>query len=239
MTRRAAKPRGPVVISGAGSGIGRAVAVALGKRGHPLALLGRRREPLVETLEACRAEGLALPCDVRDPEAVAAAATEALEAMGSPAAVVPAAGLLAVAPLEELDPARFRETVETNLLGTFHLFQAFLPAMKSAGRGRLVPILSVAATRGFPTWSAYCASKWGVRGLVAALREELAGTGVLVTAIYPGATDTSLWETVPGEWERSKMVPAKDVARAVVYALATPEPALVEEVHLGPAGGAL
>lgn len=240
MPSNRSRPRGPVAISGAGSGIGRAVAAALGKRGHPLALLGRRREPLEATLEATAgAGGLALACDVRDPAAVKAAAAQALEAFGPPVAVVPAAGLLAVAPLEELDPAAFRETVETNLLGTFHLFQAFLPAMKAAGKGRLVPILSVAATRGFPTWSAYCASKWGVRGLVAALREELAGSGVTITAIYPGATDTTLWDGIPGEWDRGKMVPAKDVARAVVYALATPEPALVEEVHLGPAGGAL
>lgn len=239
MARSRANPRGPVVISGAGSGIGRAVVVALGKRGHPLALLGRRREPLAEALESAPAGGLALSCDVRDPEAVAAVAAEAIEALGAPAAVVPAAGVLAVAPFDEIEPAAFRETVETNLLGTFHLFQAFLPAMKEAGAGRLVPILSVAATRGFPTWSAYCASKWGVRGMVAALREELAGTGVRITAIYPGATDTTLWDGVPGEWDRSKMVPAKDVARAVVYALATREPALVEEVHLGPAGGPL
>jgi len=239
MPRRRSKPRGPVVVSGAGSGIGRAVAVALGKRGHPLALLGRRREPLVETLEAVAGAGLALACDVRDPAAVEGAAREALDALGAPAVVVPAAGVLAVAPFEELAPAAFRETVETNLLGTFHLFQAFLPSMKAAGAGRLMPILSVAATRGFPTWSAYCASKWGVRGMVAALREELAGSGVRITAIYPGATDTTLWDGVPGEWDRGKMVPVEDVARAVVYALATPEPALVEEIHLGPASGAL
>jgi NADP-dependent 3-hydroxy acid dehydrogenase YdfG len=239
MTRSHHKPRGPAVISGAGSGIGRAVAVALGERGHPLVLLGRRREALVATLEAAGAEGLALACDVRDADAVAAAASEAIEALGAPEVVVPAAGVLAVAPFDEIDPAAFRETVETNLLGTFHLFQAFLPAMRAAGRGRLVPILSVAATRGFPTWSAYCASKWGVRGLVAALSEELAGSGVRITAIYPGATDTTLWDGVPGEWDRGKMVPADEVARAVVYALETPEPALVEELHLGPAGGAL
>lgn len=232
-------PHGAAVVSGAGSGIGRAVAVALGRRGHPLVLLGRRREPLLDTLEAAGSEGLALACDVRDPAAVEGAAGEALDAVGPPEVVVPAAGVLAVAPLEELDPAGFRETVETNLLGTFHLFRAFLPAMKEAGRGRLVPVLSVAATRGFPTWSAYCASKWGVRGLVAALREELTGSGVRITAVYPGATDTTLWETVPGDWDRAKMVPAEEVALAVVYALETPEPALVEELHLGPAGGAL
>jgi NAD(P)-dependent dehydrogenase (short-subunit alcohol dehydrogenase family) len=176
---------------------------------------------------------------VRDAEAVAEAADSILGRLGPPEVVVAAAGTVAIAPIEELDPEAFRATVETNLLGTFHLFRAFLPAMKAAGRGRLVPVLSVAATRGFPGWSAYCASKWGVRGLVAALREELAGTGVLITALYPGATATGLWDEVPGEWDRSPMVPVEEVARSLVHALDVGEPALVEEIHLGPAGGAL
>jgi len=232
-------PRSPAVVSGAGSGIGRAVAVALGRRGHLLELLGRRREPLEETLGLAGAQGRVWPCDVRDPDSVARVAREVVGTRGAPEVVVPAAGVTAIAPLEELAPERFRETVDTNLLGVFHLFRAFLPAMKAAGRGHLVPILSTAATRGFPGWSAYCASKWGLRGLVAALREELAGSGVLLTAVYPGATDTAIWDQVPGEWDRSRMVPVEDVARALVYALDVEPPALVEEVHLGPAGGTL
>ncbi|HLE84467.1 MAG TPA: SDR family oxidoreductase [Thermoanaerobaculia bacterium] len=231
--------QGPAVVSGAGSGIGRAVAVALGQRGYPLALLGRRRQPLEETLGAAGGNGRAWPCDVRDPEAVSAVAREVLAAWGAPEVVVPAAGVAAIAPLEELAPGAFRETLDTNLLGVCHLFSAFLPAMKAAGRGRLVPILSAAATRGFPGWSAYCASKWGLRGLVAALREELAGSGVGITALYPGATDTGLWDAVPGEWNRGEMVPVGEVARALLFALDAEAPALVEEIHLGPAGGAL
>lgn len=227
------------MVSGGGSGIGRAVAVALGRRGHSLELLGRRREPLEETLRLAGGQGRVWPCDVRDPDAVARVAREVIGSQGAPEVVVPAAGVTAIAPLEELAPEAIRETLDTNLLGVFHLFRAFLPAMKAAGSGRLVPILSAAATRGFPGWSAYCASKWGLRGLVAALREELAGSGVLLTAVYPGATDTAIWDEVPGEWDRSRMVPAEAVARALVYALDTEEPALVEEIHLGPAGGAL
>lgn len=239
MSDTASQSRGPAVVSGAGSGIGRAIAVALGRRGYPLALLGRREGPLRETLEMAGGDGIVLSCDVRDPEAVAGTASEVLDRLGAPAVVVPAAGTVAIAPVDELDPEAFRITVETNLLGTFHLFRAFLPAMKEAGRGRLVPVLSVAATRGFPGWSAYAASKWGVRGLVAALREELAGTGVLVTALYPGATDTTLWDDVPGDWDRSRMVPPAEVARALLHALDARDPALVEEIHMGPAGGAL
>lgn len=234
--------RGLAVISGGGSGIGRAVAVALGRGGYRVALLGRTVERLESSLSDVReagGDGAVFACDVRNASAVDEVAEGLFAAHGAPAVVVPAAGVLAVAPLDEVSPEAFRETVETNLFGTFHLFRSFLPAMKEAGAGRLVPILSVAATRGFPTWGAYCASKWGVRGLVASLREELAGSGVLVTTVYPGATDTTLWNDVPGEWDRSRMVPAEEVARSIVHALDTPEPALIEEIHLGPAGGAL
>lgn len=231
--------RSIAVISGAGSGIGREIALALGERGYRLALLGRRSGPLEETLEAAGANGLAIECDVRRSEEVARAAEVVETTWGVPDVVVPAAGTVTLAPVEELEPDHFAAMVDTNLAGTFYLVRAFLPAMKERGRGRLVPILSVAATTAFPTWAGYCASKWGLAGLVAALRAELGDSGVLVTALYPGATDTPLWDGVPGEWDRSQMVPASEVARALVYALATEEPALVEEVRIGPAGGAL
>jgi NAD(P)-dependent dehydrogenase (short-subunit alcohol dehydrogenase family) len=242
LTGTESRSEGGAAISGAGSGIGRAVAVALGARGLWVALLGRTEASLEAALSEVReagGDGAVFVCDVRDTEAVDAAAEALIAQRGAPSIVVPAAGVLAVAPVEELPPEAFRDVVETNLLGTYHLIRSFLPAMKGAGGGRLVPILSVAATRGFPTWSAYCASKWGVRGLVASLREELAGSGVTITAVYPGATDTDLWDDVPGEWDRSKMVPVEEVGRAVLHALETPEPALVEEIHVGPAGGAL
>jgi NADP-dependent 3-hydroxy acid dehydrogenase YdfG len=230
--------RGVAVVSGAGSGIGREIALALGGAGYRLALLGRRQPPLAECLQASGAEGVVLSCDVRDFAAVAEAA-ERVEAWAPVEVVVPAAGVVTLAPADELSARDFADMVETNLTGAFHLVRAFLPAMKERGAGRLFPVLSVAAKGAFPTWGGYCASKWGLAGLVAALRAELAGTGVLVTALYPGATATPLWDGVPGEWDRSKMVPAAEVARAVVYALETAEPALVEEIHLGPAGGAL
>lgn len=233
---------GVAVVSGAGSGIGRAIAVALGRRGHPLALLGRRTGPLEETLAAAGGAGsgsVCLGCDVRDPDSVGRAARQIEERWGAAEVLVPAAGTAVIRPLEEIAPAELAAVLETNLTGAFLLIRELLPAMKRRGRGRIVPILSVAARRGFPGWSAYCASKWGLAGLVAALREELQGSGVGITALYPGATDTPIWEGVQGEWDRSRMVPAAEVARALDYALGTDPAALVEEIHLGPAGGAL
>jgi NAD(P)-dependent dehydrogenase (short-subunit alcohol dehydrogenase family) len=97
----------------------------------------------------------------------------------------------------------------------------------------------VAARRAFPGWGAYCASKWGLRGLIEVLREELKGTGVRITALYPGATDTPIWDALPGDWNRAAMVPPQEVVRALSYALDADPSTLVEEIQLGPAGGAL
>jgi NAD(P)-dependent dehydrogenase (short-subunit alcohol dehydrogenase family) len=176
---------------------------------------------------------------VRDPASVAAAAAEIERRWGAASIVVPAAGVAAIAPLDELPPERFRETVETNLIGAALLIGSLLGGMKRRGSGWIFPILSAAARRGFPGWSAYCASKWGLAGVVAALREELAGTGVRITALYPGATATPLWNDLPGTWDRSRMVPPSEVARALEMALDADPVALYEEIHLGPAGGAL
>jgi NAD(P)-dependent dehydrogenase (short-subunit alcohol dehydrogenase family) len=229
------------VVSGAGSGIGREIALELGRRGFALALLGRRPAPLEATLAAAgaSAEGLALPCDVRDAAAVATAAAAVEARWGAADLVVPAAGAAHIRPFEELSAEGFATTVETNLTGAFLLLRALLPAMRRRGRGWIFAILSVAARRAFPGWAAYCASKWGLAGLLAALREELAGSGVRLTSIYPGATDTPIWEAVPGEWDRAVMMSPAEVARALGCALDADPRALVEEIHLGPARGAL
>jgi NADP-dependent 3-hydroxy acid dehydrogenase YdfG len=143
-----------------------------------------------------------------------------------------------VATLATMEPAVLRETIETNLIGALFLYRACLPDLLQSG-GHLFALLSVAAKKGFPNWSAYAASKWGLRGAVAALREELAGSAVRVTEIYPGATDSPLWEKVPGEWNRASMISPEAIAKAIVWALEADPTSSVEEIHLQPRGGNL
>ncbi|HET9210594.1 MAG TPA: SDR family oxidoreductase [Thermoanaerobaculia bacterium] len=233
--------RSVAVVSGGGSGLGREIALELARRGYDLALLGRRQEPLEETLKLAGQEdrGLILPCDVRDAVALERCADEIRTRWEAADLVVPAAGVTSIAAVEETSPDDFAAVVDTNLTGVFLLIRALLPAMKKRGRGWIIPLLSVAARRGFPGWAAYCASKWGLAGLVAVLREELQGTGVRISALYPGATDTPIWDRLPGQWNRAAMVSPREVARALGYILDADPSTLVEEVHLGPAGGAL
>ena len=230
---------GVAVVSGAGSGLGRAIAIAQAGRGHALALVGRRPVPLHETLAAAGGRGLAVAADVRDPGALAAVAARVERDLGAVEVVVPAAGLTGVAPFLECPPAEFEAVIATNLLGAANLARAFLPALVARRRGTLVFLLSVAARRVFPSWSAYAASKWGLLGLVESLRAELAGSGLRVVAVTPGATASPLWDRVPGEWDRSRMIPAGAVADAVIWALGAGDGVAVEEIRLRPPAGDL
>jgi len=229
------------VVSGGGSGLGREIALELARRGYDLALLGRRRQPLEETLALAggREPGVVFPCDVRDAQVIGLCAAEINARWGAADVVVPAAGTSSLAPVEQIAPEDFNDVLTTNLTGVFLLLRALLPAMKERGSGWIFPLLSVAARRAFPGWGAYCASKWGLNGLIEVLREELKGTGVRVTALFPGATDTPIWDDLPGTWNRAAMVRPQEVARALAYALEADPSTLVEEIHLGPAGGAL
>jgi NADP-dependent 3-hydroxy acid dehydrogenase YdfG len=231
--------RGAALVTGGSSGIGAALAAALAERGHPLILAGRRRPPLERRLAELGVDGRALEVDVRDEAALTAAVAAAAGELGHPEIAVAGAGVAHVAPFVELGAERFRETVETNLIGAANLFRAALPAMLERRSGTLVAVLSVAARRVFPGWAAYAASKWGLLGLIESLREELAGTGVRVLALTPGATATPLWDAVPGEWDRTRMIAAGEIGRALRWALDSGDEVAVEEIRLQPPGGNL
>ena len=103
----------------------------------------------------------------------------------------------------------------------------------------IVNILSIAAKHGYPNWSVYCASKFGLDGLSSAVREELRFRKVRVLNVYPAATDTDIWKAVQGEWPRERMVLAADVANAVAYAISQPATVAVENIMLGNLSGSL
>ncbi len=232
-------PPGVAVVSGAGSGIGREVALALARRGHRLALIGRRRAPLDEVLALAGGAGEAFDLDVRDQEALDSAAAAITRNLGAVDVVVPAAGLSRIGRFAEQSPADFDEVISVNLGGAAQLMRCFVGGMVARRRGALIPVLSVAARQGFPGWSAYCASKWGLLGLVETLRAELAGSGVRVVAVSPGATETAIWDNLPGSWDRTRMLAAADVARAVIWSLDVGGRMAVEEIRMRPPGGDL
>ncbi len=229
-----------VVVTGAGRGIGAAVAEAFGALGDHVVVASRTGADLERVAAAVRAAGgeaTPVAADVRDEAAMTALMEVAAALTGHIDVVVCSAGVARVAPFLELSVADWEETVASTLTGTFLTCRAAVPHMEAGGR--LVVLSSIAGRSGFPEWSAYSAAKFGVLGFAEAIRAELRSRKIRVTAVIPGAVDTPLWNDVPGEWNRESMLQPADVARAIVRLVEDPDYLSTDEVALGHIAGAL
>jgi 3-oxoacyl-[acyl-carrier protein] reductase len=191
------------LITGAGRGLGRDIALGLAREGVRLGLVGRDRATLDATLRECAVLGakvVAVPADVTNADAVRAAVGTVERDLGPLDLVVSNAGRreAAAKPPWEADPADWWRTIETNLRGPFLLAQAVLPGMTRRGRGRLLHVGSGMGQGPRPLWSGYSVSKAALSRLTDSLAEALDGTGVTVLEMSPGLVRTDMTETMWG-----------------------------------------
>ena len=186
-------------VTGASSGIGRALALALADAGAAVVAVARRREALEDTVAAISERGgraAACPCDLGDPRKAAAAAEKMAEPLGPPDILVNAAGVNLREPADEVTPESWEQTLAINLSTPFFLAQALVPAMRRKGWGRVINLASLQSARAFPNSIAYGASKGGVAQLTRAMAQAWSAEGITCNAIAPGFFPTELTQAV-------------------------------------------
>ncbi|MER7943756.1 SDR family oxidoreductase [Streptomyces sp. NPDC017201] len=233
------------LVTGAGSGIGRATARALAEAGASVAVAGRRVGRLEELRDELEAEGrkiLVLELDVTDEQAVAAAVRSTTEQLGRLDILVNNAGLMLLGPVENADTTDWTRMMDTNVMGLMYMTHAALPEL-IRNQGTVVQISSVAARVVGRGSAVYNAAKFAVNGFSEGLRQEVTERGVRVVVIEPGTVETELREHITHAPSKAaitervakiRQLQSEDIAAAVLYAVTAPPHATVSEILIRP-----
>jgi NAD(P)-dependent dehydrogenase (short-subunit alcohol dehydrogenase family) len=230
------------VITGAGSGVGQAIAIALAKEDWKVALVGRREETLRETVKRAVKNSknlLVCPCDIGNVKAVEKLANRVLAQFKEVEVLVNAAGTNAPRrALEVLSLEDYRAMIDTNLNGAYYCVQAFLPQMRARKSGTIINIVSEAGKQASPkAGPAYAMSKFGLTGLTQSINAEERANGIRACAIFPGDIDTPLLDRrpePPNAAARARMLRPEDVAACALLVINLPPRAVVEEILIRP-----
>ena len=224
------------LVTGAGSGIGRAIALELARRGADVSLIGRRREPLEQVRAECESCGIAakvLAADVGREEDVRALTASVAELD----ILIHSAGVIHRGTVAETSVAEFDEQFNTNCRGPFLLTQSLLPLLRRR-TGQVVFINSSAGVSGRGDVGAYCASKHALRGLADSLREEVNREGIRVLSVYCGRTASPMQAALQAAegrvYQPENLLQPEDIAAVIAAALALPLTAEVTDIHLRP-----
>ncbi|EGR0244707.1 SDR family oxidoreductase [Vibrio parahaemolyticus] len=230
-----------VVITGASSGIGEAIARRFSEEGHPLLLVARR----VERLEALNLPNtLCEKVDVTDQASLITAIEKAEAQFGPADVLVNNAGVMLLGQIDTQDAAEWKRMFDVNVLGLLNGMHSVLAPMKARNSGTIINISSIAGKKTFPDHAAYCGTKFAVHAISENVREEVAASNVRVTTIAPGAVETELLSHTTSQdikdgydtWkvDMGGVLAADDVARAIMFAYQQPQNVCIREIALAP-----
>jgi NAD(P)-dependent dehydrogenase (short-subunit alcohol dehydrogenase family) len=245
------------IITGASRGVGKALALAFAREGAVLSLWSRSEKDLdsvVREIEADNSRGdppgrpyqkaggskiLAIPLDITREKDVEKGIEEVLKRFKKVDILVNNAGHAYFKTVLDTGVEDWDRTMAVNLRGSFLATKAVLPVMLKRRQGDIVFVSSVAGLEGFPEWSGYCASKFGLIGFSKSLAKEVRSNGVRVITVCPGAVDTPLWDNHPDPPERKEMLKAEEVAEAVLNLLTFSRKAVADVTVITPGKGIL
>ncbi|WP_300478614.1 SDR family oxidoreductase [Shewanella sp.] len=230
-----------VVITGASSGIGAAMAKSFSAAGHPLLLLARR----VEAMQALELpNSLSISVDVTDAAAIKTAITQAEAQFGPVGCLINNAGVMLLGQIDVQDPNEWSRMLNINVMGVLNGIHAVLADMKARKTGTIINVSSVAGRKTFPNHAAYCATKFAVHALTENIREEVAMDDVRLITIAPAAVETELLSHTTSDdikagyhdWkeEMGGVIAPENVAAAALFAWQQPQNVCVREIVLAP-----
>lgn len=224
-----------VLIVGASGGIGSQTAKLLQQSGANIYLTGKNTEKLKAISQELGLESnRVFSLDITDYASVHALAENIHAQIPAIDILINASGIGIIKPLENLTPEDFNTSIQVNLVGAFHLLKAFLPAMKTTGKGLIINLPGVLGKTPMAGAAAYSASKYGLNGMLKSVREELKRTEIRITNVYFGGTDTAFWDTIDLRVQREKFITAQEAAKSIWFLCQQPSTAVVSEFVLQP-----
>jgi len=222
-----------VLTTGASKGIGRAIALEAARSGLDAIITGRNEDELKNLENEINQTGQTcynLPADINNIKEIESLTEKIKKQNYKISLLVHSAGVAKIGSIKEMNMEDWELNLKTNLTAPFMLTQKLLPLIES--KGHIIFINSVAGRQSFPEWSSYCASKFGLKAFADSLRSEVAEDGIKVTTIYPASVDTPMQDALPYEWDKSKMLQARDVVRAVLHCYLQPEDVQIKELDI-------